>query len=637
MHHGVESRPLRQPRLIALVGSPNSGKTSIYNWLTGSRFKTVNYPGATVDCQVGTVAAHFSSAPLQFMDTPGVYSLTPQSPDEEVTHRAVFGQTSFNANLIGAILIVDATQLNRQLLLVNHFKQTGFPFVVALTMTDILTKNQMRVQQDLLSQLIGAPVFAVEGRLGGGVRELVDFLKDWEPSSSAVAVPRRLSASEKFDLQAQVDQIVQQVFTQKNPRGDVLHNTLSLDRLLLHQVFGVFIFVVIMGFLFTSVFFLATPLMDAIDWGFSQLSQSILNLGADNPWIDFVGRGLIPSFGAVLVFVPQICILFLAIGVLEDSGYLARVAALIDRPFARLGMSGRSFVPILSGFACAVPAMMATRHISSWRERWIVLSVLPLMTCSARLPVYALLLTFLFRGESAWKPGLTLAGVYVLSLCVGGAAAWVLNSILKNQQRTVLMMELPIYRWPQWRWIIKSAVLKTKAYAVRAGPVIVVLALMLWGLSSFPRLEGHPPDLDQSYSGQIGHWIEPVFRPMGLDWRVGVSLLSAFSAREVFVSSLAVVMNLGTDVQSDSGLRDGLIAKMAAATFPDGTPLFTVASVCGLIVFFMFALQCMSTVAMAYREWKSWKAAVWQLLILNLVAYVTAVAVVQGLRWVGVG
>jgi ferrous iron transport protein B len=314
---------------------------------------------------------------------------------------------------------------------------------------------------------------------------------------------------------------------------------------------------------------------------------------------------------------------------------LARAATLIDRPFSKLGLSGRSFVPLLSGFACAVPAMMATRNINSSRERWIVLFILPLMTCSARLPVYALLLSFLFFGSRAWQAGIALAILYILSIVIGAVAASLVNRILKHQRRGHFVMELPVYRQPQWFLIFKTSLYKTKSYAQRAGPVIFAVALTLWLLSSFPRENGQAPPLAHSYTAQIGKKMEPIFKPMGLDWRAGVGLLSAFSAREVFVSSLALVMNLSGHAK-DKQLREGLLDKMRNAVFENGQRVFTQASVAGLICFFMLASQCLSTTTMAAREWRSWRLAIFQVVFFNGLAYALSICVVQTLRAFGI-
>ena len=335
---------------------------------------------------------------------------------------------------------------------------------------------------------------------------------------------------------------------------------------------------------------------------------------------------------SVLVFVPQIFILFIGISLLESSGYLARAATIIDKPFSKLGMSGRSFVPVLSGFACAVPAIIASRNIPSTRDRWITNFIIPLMTCSARLPVYTLLLAFVFKNEAAWKPGLALALIYIVSTLIGALAAGLVNKFLPQKEASFFMMELPLYRRPRVQVLLKQGLSRTYSYIKRAGPVILVLSVFIWVASNFPHNEIQDPQqkLEQSYLGKTGHFLEPVFKPMGLDWRVGIGLISAFAAREVFVSSLVIVFNV-TD-NNEQTQQNSLLENMRAATFSDGSRIFTVPSIVGLILFFMIALQCMSTVAISMKENNSWKYAISQLVVFNLVAYLLAVGVFQLLK-----
>lgn len=365
--------------------------------------------------------------------------------------------------------------------------------------------------------------------------------------------------------------------------------------------------------------------MDLIDGGFSDLATWADETWPNSLWGNFLSQGIIASLGAVFVFVPQIFILFLGIGFLESTGYLARAATLIDRPFSKLGLSGRSFVPVLSGFACAVPAMMATRNLSSARDRWITNFIIPLMQCSARLPVFALLLAFIYKDEPGWKPGLAMAAIYFGGLLIGAIAAGIVHRILPDDKKSFFMMELPLYRLPKIKVLLRQCLQKTWAYIKRAGPIIFAFAVLIWLGVTFPQTS-EETQLEQSYMGQAGHLLEPIFKPMGVDWRVGVGLISAFAAREVFVSNLAVMFKVTGD---EDTLQDGLLETMRSATFPDGSPIFTLGSVIGLIVFFMIALQCMSTVGIAVKESGSWKFAISQLIVFNLVAYLLAVLIYQ--------
>lgn len=647
------------PGVIALVGSPNSGKTTLFNWLTGSRFKTVNYPGATVDYSVGQTHERFGDS-LMVMDTPGTYSLDPKSPDERVTCAAIFSHRDFGAARL-IVSIVDATQLSRHLYITHQLIEAGFDVVVAVTMSDLLSEKEERLDTEVLSrELGGIPVVLIDGRLGGGVTELVQALRrtvaeiDARPVSRSAPQPLPAWSVEKVEATFKVtDRLSRSVITPITPvtttplpglkpstksqqKTTAQERSRKIDRVLLHPVWGLVIFFGLMAALFTSIFWVAAPLMDLVDGGFSALGERILSLAPENLVTQFLANGVIASLSSVLVFVPQIFILFIGIILLEDSGYLARSATLVDKPLSKLGLGGRSFVPLLSGYACAVPAMMAARTINSRRERWLTLFIIPLMSCSARLPVYALLLSFLFHGQAAWKAGLTLAGIYFGSLVVGALGAVIAGRFLKMKDKSFFMLELPVYRRPQLSLVLRQALMRTKSYVRRAGPPIFLFALIVWVGTTFPKynVEDATERLNSSYAAQLGHVIEPVFEPMGGDWRTGVGLISAFAAREVFVSSLAVVFNVADG--DDASMQDTLLSKMHEAKAPNGLPLFTFASVMGLILFFMIALQCLSTVMVAVRESGGWKFAVAQLVIFNVVAYVLVVAVVQGLRAIGI-
>lgn len=621
--------------VIALVGAPNSGKTTLYNWLTGSRFKTVNYPGATVEYSLGDVQPALGSG-LRFMDTPGVYGLNPKSADEEVTIKAIYehgGQGSGPVD--GIVVVIDGTQLERHLQLVLQVRETGFPFLVVVTMADLLRKAGVEIDWAALSRDLGAEILPFEGLLGGGLRELVAAAGRLRPRGEIrFPVPHLQKIHDEARLLAQRALLsVPKAGERLRHLGD---RTRRIDHVLLHPFAGPMLFFGIMTLLFASIYWMAAPFMDLVDGGFSSIADTIRENAGGSIWGDFAADGIVASFGAVLIFVPQIFILFVGIGLLESTGYLARAATLIDRVFSAVGLTGRSFVPILSGFSCAVPAMIASRNIASRRDRWITNFVIPLMTCSARLPVYALLLGFLFFEGSALLAGFSLALLYMGSLFVGAAAAAILNRLIPKDTASSLLMELPMYRRPRVRVVLRQSLTRTWSYVRRAGPIIFVIAVVMWFGSNFPHYD--EPDatvkLEQSYAGRVGQVLEPVFRPMGVDWRVGVGLISAFAAREVFVSTMAVTFHVSGEDEDTQA--EGLLQTMKTATFPEGGLIFTPATVMGLLVFFMIALQCMSTFAVAQKESGSWKFAWGQLIVFNAVAYGLAVAIVQGLRAVGV-
>ncbi len=625
---------------VALVGAPNSGKTTLYNWLTGSRFKTVNYPGATIEYSVGKLAERYKDvvkeATFTVMDTPGTYSLFPKSADEEVTLKALYEHPDYKA-ISRVILVVDGTQMGRHLLIAKQLKEAGFSFVIALTMADLLRKNQIELDLGVIEREFQTKVISVDGILGGGINDLLKALHELKPNPNPKKLDPWTEQQMVQNLQ-KVESISQEASRKAAQKGhnlsQIYETTAKADRILLHPIFGLAIFFLIMWGLFTLIYSGAAPLMDLVDGGFSSLKEWVLNRDPGSLWTDFLGNGIVGSFAAVLVFVPQIFILFFGIGLLESSGYLARAATLIDKPFSKIGLSGRSFVPILSGFACAVPAIMATRNISSTRDRWITNFIIPLMTCSARLPVYSLLLGFVFLNQPPWKAGFALAALYMGAAFIGAVAAAILNKIIAVREKSLFMMELPMYRRPQMRVILKQTLTRTQSYVKRAGPAIFLFAVLIWVGSTFPNYQVQDPErLQGSYLAQAGHVIEPIFRPMGVDWRVGVGLLSAFAAREVFVSSMAVMFNITGE---EDAVAEGMLGEMQKASFADGTPIFTVATVVGLLMFFMIALQCMSTVGVQLKENKSWSFAVTQLILFNVVAYVLAVICVQGLRAFGI-
>jgi ferrous iron transport protein B len=626
-----QSAPDLKP-LIALVGAPNSGKTTLYNWLTNSNFKTVNYPGATVDYSVGTLAPRFGKN-IQLMDTPGTYSLFPKSADEVVTLRALYEETPYG-RVNKVVVVLDTTQLERHISLAKQIHRAGFQMILVLTMRDLFEKLKIQINLDILKKEFDCPVLTFDGRLGAGLNDIVNSL-----NPSRLHEPAKLLHEDEKNFQANnYKELVDKVLSDRNAVDKIYDATAKIDKILMHPVLGLLFFSIIMSLLFTSVYSLATPFMDLIDQTLSGAGEVIKNYGQGALWSEFVSGGIIASFSAVLVFVPQIFILFLLMSWLESSGYLARAATLIDKPFSLVGLSGRSFVPLLSGYACAVPAIMATRNISSPRDRFITNMVIPLTSCSARLPVYALLLSFVFPEGPAWKAGIILAGIYFLSLILSAFAAMILNFMIsKHGNASYFMMELPLYRRPRFWMQIVFAWQKTKSYALRAGPIIFILAVVLWFGTNFPKAHFEPQNqtqaesnteerIEQSYIGKLGQVIEPVLAPMGLDWKVGIGLISAFAAREVFVSTMALVYQVSGDEDTQ---KEGLLKAMSDAKNSNGQPVFTVASVAALVVFFMIALQCLSTVAIAIKEFGSAKKAVIQLIVLNIAAYVLAVATYQ--------
>ena len=608
---------------LILIGPPNSGKTTLFNWLTGYKRQVVNYPGSTVDVAFGSL----KGVEGKVIDTPGLYHFFPSSPESE-TVQNLLKDSSKKGELKAVIVVLDATRLSRQLPLLFYLKSLNLPLVLALSMYD-LQKKKARLDIDFLSRKLDLPVCPIEGLLGGGVSRLLEttcnLLK--KPVVLKNLTLKAWKEDKWQSLLKESKDIADRALLSKGQGQDIGKNTKRADAWLLHPMFGFIFLSLILFSFFSGIFWLAAPFMDFVDQGFARLSSLVLKFGESNLLVDFLANGVVTGFGSFLIFAPQVFILFLGIYVLEDSGYLARAVSLVDGPFSKIGLSGRSLFPFLSGFACAIPAVLSAKSISSRTQRWVTIFVIPFMTCSARLPVYALFLSFLFYEESAWKPGIFMAVLYFLSLFIGVGAAGILNLFLKSETKSSsFLMELPLYRKPVLFNLLTGAWSRTKHFIVKAGPVIFLFSLLMWGAVNFPR----SPDLDpsaqieNSYAGKLGQAIEPVFEHIGGDWRTGVSLLSAFVAREVFVSVLAVTLKNTNEENSSQ-----MITAMKQARAPGGGPLFTKASVLALLVFFLFSLQCLSTTGVVYKETGSGFFAFIQLLVLNLMGYVGAVLTYQ--------
>jgi len=633
---------------VCLAGVPNAGKTALMNALTGGSFHTANYPGVTVTLSRGKSKGEFGPQVL-LVDLPGVHSTSASSPEEELSCRVIEGR-HHSVQPDALIVAVDATQLERHLWFASFVARQDKPTVIALTMMDLLPRIHQTVNARKLEAAIGLPVISVDGRTGWGASELMRAVN----LALTGPVTRRSALANLPDEPVTAYQAIRDLLASsgalKNRNLFVLRDdssTARIDRVVLHRFLGFPIFFAVLVGLFSSIFWAARPFMDLIDWMFSRAGQLLLVLLPEGPVSHFLAEGVVGGVGAVAVFFPQIVILFFLMTLLEDSGYLARGAALVDRPLSYLGLHGRSFVPMLSGFACAIPAVLAARTIPSRRERLLTIWILPLMSCSARLPVYALLLGALMPG-SAWKAGLALGLIYVLSLLTGALVAGLISRlILRKRTASLLAMEMPVYRKPLLKPTLRMTWSRSSGYLRRAGMPIVVISAGLWLLSNF-GLGSHQPargesprpalvttsDLDHSFAAQLGRTLEPVLYPMGVDWRVGVGLISAFAAREVFVSTMAIVFHVNEDQDSQ---QDGLLDNMRTATFSGSDRrIFTTSSTLGLIVFFFFSLQCLSTVSVVRSETNSWRLAGLQLLFYTGIGYLMSSTLVLGLRLLGI-
>ena len=645
----ITPKKSQTPLTVCLAGAPNAGKTALMNCLTGGGFSTANYPGVTVSVSKGRTKSEFGPT-LTLVDLPGVQSPVAPSPEEELSCEVLEGR---NASISpdALIMVVDATQLERHLKFAAYASRLGKPAVIALTMMDLLAQSGVSVHTGKLSEALGVPVIPVDGRTGWGCLELIATLREVVAQPNA---KRNLLADISADPVVAFEEIRRLLdgsgAVRKSKALTLAANsfTARIDRIVLHRYLGFPIFFLVLGGLFSSIFWLARPFMDLVDWGFKQGGALALRILPEGIISRFICEGVIGGVGAVAVFFPQIIILFFLMTLLEDSGYLSRGAALVDKPLSYLGLHGRSFVPMLSGYACAIPAVLAARTIPSKRERWLTIWIIPLMSCSARLPVYALLLAALLPGSVAGA-GLALAAIYLASLLTGALTAGLMSRFAgKRRSTSMLAMEMPLYRKPLLKPTLRITWTRSSAYLRKAGTPIVLISSALWLLSNFglgsrqrvlpesrPAPVIAPAELDTSFAAQLGQTMEPVLAPMGVDWRVGVGLISAFAAREVFVSTMAVVFHVSND--NENTRQEGLLENMRLATFSDGARrIFTPSSIIGLIVFFFISLQCLSTVSVVRAETGSWRFAGLQLVFYTGLGYLLSSAMVQTLRFAGI-
>ena len=591
------------PLRLGLIGSPNSGKTTLFNALTGLRARVGNYPGVTVERREGTVSLGARSAVV--VDLPGTYSLDALSPDEEVVGRVLAGELAPRPDAL--VLVADACSLERSLLVVAQALRRGLPTCLVLTMTDELRARGGELDLPHLERALGIPVRGVVGHRGLGVDALRQLLAEPERWSRPPILPPESAAERSAWAESVLANVVRR-------RPGASRTTDAIDRIVLHPILGTLLFALVMVTFFQLIFAWAQPAMNAIDTGIVELERLVRAVLPAGLVADFAADGLVAGVGSVVIFLPQIVLLFSLLYLLEDLGYMARAAFVIDRLMGRIGLEGRSFVSLLSAYACAVPAIMATRTIASPRNRLATILVAPLMTCSARLPLYALLIGAFVPAQRVAGPlglqGLVLLGLYL----AGGVAALLVAAVLKKTllrgEGLPFYMELPPYRVPPLRLLASQVWGSAQAFLRRAGTIILAVSVALWALLSFPRSEA-PPDLtpqqaarfalEHSFAGRVGHAIEPAIAPLGFDWKIGVGLLASLAAREVIVATLAQIYAASED---ETGLRAAIRADQDPRT---GRRVFTPATVASLLVFFVFALQCMSTLAVMRRETNSWR------------------------------
>ena len=613
---------------IALVGNPNSGKTTIFNALTGKNQKVGNFAGVTVDVKMGeTYTPHGQK--LNVLDLPGCYSLRTDSKDEQVALDALSGDLKGMGKPDLVVCVVDASNLERHLQLALQVIELELPCVLALNMVDLAEKAGLRLDPAKLSEELGIPVVAMQADAGKGVIELKQALRHPFPPASEASwlVKAEDSEGQRRDFISGLCELVA-----RRPDSDQRTFSDKLDSVLLHPLFGWLAFMAVMFSVFWAIFSFASIPMGWIEGLTGAAAGGVESMMPEGDLRSLIVDGIIGGVGGVLVFLPQIILLFLFIGLLESSGYMARAAYLMDGVMAKAGLSGKAFLPLFSSYACAIPGVMATRTIDSAKERLVTIFVAPWMSCAARLPVYFLLVPLLLHEkEGTWKQALFLFGIYF----VGTLTAFIVARILRGRlgpdtNPSHFMLELPSYRKPQWGYIFRHVFDRAWAFVRKAGTLILGLSILLWALATYPKTDSEEPGdaLAHSAMGRIGDFIEPAVKPLGFDGRMGTAILTSFAAREVFVSSTAILFSV-EETDDDEETRTLLRDRISAATWPDGSKLFTPLALVSLLVFFIYALQCLPTTAVVAKETGSWKWGIGQFVFMSGFAYLASLLIFQ--------
>ena len=685
---------------IAIIGNPNVGKSTIFNYLTGLNQKIGNYPGVTVDKKTGTIQIQGEN--FEILDLPGTYSLFPNSEDEIIAHR-VLNNTSLEKRPDYVLMVIDSTQLSRGLFLATQLIDLGVQLTILLNMADLAAAKNIEISSYELFKQLGVPILQTDARNQKGlapIKEIIqqrNFSKGPQFIDILEVLPADLldQVKEKFELsnryqayqmirfgakdksiteakrnwlqqtlnengfnleEAQLEEtkirykkitdLVTKALTKKatpKPKS-------SLDKVILHPFWGYLVFIGVLFLIFQTLFSWASYPMDWIDGFFADISRQVLTAFPEGPLTRLLAEGIVPGIGGVVIFIPQIALLFGFLAILEDTGYMSRVVFLLDRWMRPFGLHGKSIVPLVSGVACAIPGVMAARNISNWKEKIITILVTPLMSCSARLPVYIILIGLSVPQEMLFGwinlQALALLSLYLLGVFGVLGTALLLKLILKSEEKSFLMTELPSYRLPRWKDVGITMVEKSKTFVFEAGKVILAISVVLWVLASYGppttmeeiRQQGSDqlalatsPEqvdiieaetnsllLENSFIGIMGRAIEPAIQPLGYDWKIGIALITSFAAREVFISTIATIYSIGGDLEDDLTIREKLAIQVNAST---GEKTFNPATSYSLLVFYVFAMQCMSTLAVVKRETKGWKWPLIQTLYMSLLAY----------------
>lgn len=649
---------------VALIGNPNSGKSTLFNSLTGLNQKTGNYAGVTVDKHYGSYT--FNHQQFLVTDLPGTYSLFPKSIDEEVACKALIDK-EHSVDVI--VIVVDSSNLKRHLLLATQIVDLKKPCVLVLNMIDEAEKNKITIYKDELQKLLGIPVVAVNSRERKGINELKktiptaivsdsvfynfekqkELLPELETYENIIvsqfdARAEKIGALKAFELEDNISRFskLNYIVAKCLKQPQQLHKSITqkLDAVFTHKVFGFLFFLFVLFIIFQFIFYVAEYPMTWIEEGFTEIMNVTASALPQGKLNDLLVNGILAGISGIVVFVPQIALLFFFIAILEDTGYMARASFILDKLMRRFGLNGKSVIPMISSVACAVPSIMSTRTIMNWKDRVITILVTPFISCSARLPVYTLLISMMFaRKESLGVfnyQGLVLMGMYLLGFVAALLAALVLKWVLNSKEKSFFIMELPVYRRPQWRTVGILVFDKVKVFLFDAGKIILAISVVLWFLTShapnntFEIIEKNADSLsieqlnaqklEASYAGILGKQMEPVIKPLGFDWKIGIALITSFAAREVFVGTMATIYSSG-DSDNTETLREKL---MAEKNYETQQPAYSNAVCWSLLVFYAFAMQCMSTLATTYRETKHWKWPLIQLVMMTGMAYLSS-------------
>lgn len=693
---------------VALLGNPNTGKTSVFNRLTGLNQKVGNYPGITVEKKQG-ICKFGRACKVHILDLPGTYSLNASSIDESVVIELLLNKNDKDYPDV-AVVVADVENLKRNLLLFTQIKDLGIPAILAINMADRMKRKAISLDIQLLEEKLQTKIALISSRKNQGFDYLKELIENYNQLSTKPSLNASNIAPEYFDrlrkafpnqdlykLWLVITQDVnfgkldrselkgvtsfqtesasnlkrlqqKETITRYQFINEILKQALQidtanakdlsskLDRVLTHKVWGYVIFFGILLLIFQAIFDWSSYPMDFIDTTFASLSEWTKNNLPAGDFTNLISEGIIPGLGGIVIFIPQIAFLFLFISILEETGYMSRVVFLMDRSMRRFGLSGKSVVPLVAGTACAIPAIMATRNIENWKERLITILVTPFTTCSARLPVYLIIIALVIPDDRVLGifslQGLTLMFMYILGFGAAIISAYILDKILKIRSKSFFVVEMPNYKLPLPKNVLITVIEKTKAFVFGAGKIILAISIILWVLASYgPGSFNHAEEiineqyasqnlseaeidmhinsfkLEHSYIGRIGHAIEPAVRPLGYDWKIGIAIVSSFAAREVFVGTLATIYSVGSD--QEETIKNRMAAEINPVT---GGPLFNLASGISLLLFYAFAMQCMSTLAIVKRETNSWKWPMWQLVVMTAIAYVLALAAYQFLK-----